>query len=109
MPPILEGKEVDQKLGSVGALTVDVQPNGHIDLAMNLSVSKEIIPGLSVFHSSQSGAQVKLATLAAAQAAKSDNKIIKYIADVLAKLDAGDEVHPELVALADAHAEEVKA
>jgi hypothetical protein len=100
---MLEGKEVDVKLGDVGSLTVDVQANGHLDIAANLDFKKEVLPGLEVFHKSSTGTAVKLVTLVSAQAAKSNSKILKLIAGALAKLDAGEEVHADVVAALEAH------
>lgn len=103
MPPILEGKELEGKIGDAGSYSLDVQANGHVDAVVSLSIAKELIPGVNANLSLNGGFQIKIGTLVAAQAAKSDNKILKLIAGALAKLDAGEEVHADVVAALAQH------
>ncbi len=104
---MLNGKELEGAIPGFGNYSLDVTDKGHVDAVISGSLSKELIPGVNVNLSVSGGFGVKVGTLVAAQAAKSDNKILKLLAGVLAKLDAGDEVHPEVVAALEKHADPV--
>jgi hypothetical protein len=100
---MLDGKELEGKIGEVGSYSLDVTDKGHVDAALSLAISKDLIPGVSVNANVSGGFQVKVATLVAAQAAKSDNKLLKLLAGALAKLDAGEEVHADVQAALEQH------
>ena len=103
MAPMLEGKELEGKIGEVGNYYIDVDARGRAKMHVDASLDKELIPGVTAKLSLNGDVEVRTATLVAAQAAKSDNKILKYIAKALAAIDDGEEMHPELVAALETH------
>ncbi len=106
---MLEGKELEGKIGQDGSYSVDVSEKGVVLATVAFNVDKEVTPGLKVALTVSGNMEMKAATLVAAQAAKSNNKILQFIAKQLAKIDSGEEVHADLVAMADAHAAEESA
>lgn len=97
---MLEGKEVEGKIGEIGSYSVDVQADADILADVSLSIDKELTPGVKVKLTLTGGAEIDAVALLAAQAAKSDNAILKFLAEQAAKLKAGQEVHPDVVAAA---------
>ena len=104
---MLEGNELEGKIGENGSYSVDVAANGRVDAKVNFALQKEIVPGLDVALTVDGNIKMRTSTLVAAQAAKSDNKILQYVAKLLATIDDGEETHPELVAALEAHASPV--
>ncbi len=107
---LLEGKEVEGKIGEDGSYSVDVNEKGVVLATVSFAVDKEITEGLKVKANVSGEIEMRAATLVAAQAAKSDNKILKYIAKLLKAVDDGEEAHPEVLASMETHyGEEEKA
>lgn len=103
MAPMLEGKEVEGKIGDVGSYYVDVDAKGRAQMHIEAGLDKEIIPGLKAKLQLNGDVELRTATLVAAQAAKSNNKVLQYIAKLLAAIDDGEEVHPDVVAALEMH------
>lgn len=105
--PMLEGKELDIKLGNVGSAFVDVSADGAVAIGVSLDVKESVLDGIDFVHKSETSAKVSVVKIVVAQAAKSDSKILKLLAAALAKLDKEEELHPEVVAALEAHVQPV--
>jgi hypothetical protein len=101
--PVLEGKELEGKIGDVGSYYIDVDAKGRAQMHIDASVNKEFIPGVKAKLELNGDVEIRTAVLVAAQAAKSSNKILQYVAKLLAAIDDGEEVHPEVVAALEMH------
>lgn len=97
---MLEGKELEGKLGDVGNYSVDVDVHGKVAVALDIGIDKEVAPGVKAHVKAEAGVELDVADLLLAQAAKSDNKVLKFLAEQAAKLKAGEEVHPDVAAAA---------
>lgn len=100
---LLEGKELEGKIGEAGSYYIDVAANGKVDMHVEASVDKEFIPGVKAKLSLNGDIEVRTATLVAAQAAKSDNKILQYIAKLLADIEDGQEAPAAVMAAMEEH------
>lgn len=105
---MFEGKEVDQKIGSVGSVGVDVRPDLIVvaDIALGDAKSLDLltkVPGaLTLEYEVKATGKLKgdIIAVALAELGSVDNAIVKVLVAELQKWRAGQEIHPEIAAAA---------
>lgn len=108
---MLEGKEFETNLGNVGTAYVDVKPDASAEMGASIDLEKELTKGVKVKLKVEALAEVDAIDLLVAQASKSSNSVLKFLAEQALKLrDQGEaEVHPAIMAAAGAAVPEQKA
>ncbi len=109
---MLEGKEIDKKIGNLGSVTVDVDGNmpnlGKTQAVLNLGIDEDVLKDLpGVLHAKASvsvALDVDPVLIAVNYLGKSSSSIAKFLASELASLRAGADPHPAVAAAAaEAH------
>lgn len=94
--------EVDEKIGDLGHVKVDITPELKIDAELGLTVEKDLLPkvpgGLKVKANINLEIDGDPAAIGLFYLGQSNSPPIKWIAEQLAKLKAGAEVHPAIAA-----------
>jgi len=94
--------EVDEKLGELGKVVVDITPELKIDAGVELALDKDLLPSVP------GGLKAKVALSLEIDAdpiavglhflGQSSNGAMKWVADELSKVKAGQEAHPAVAA-----------
>ncbi len=112
-PEMLEGKEVEGKIGDIGSYYGDITPDIKLDAGAELAFEKDMLAalpgGLKVKASLNFQVEGDPVAIALMEIGKSSNPIMKFLGEQLSKLRAGEEVHPAVVAAASPAADQAAA
>lgn len=98
--------EVDEKIGNVGSVKVDIRPNLTVKAAADIGFDKDLIAAVPGALKMRAAVVLEVDSdplaLAAYGLGKVDNPIVKFLADQLAKFRAGQPVDAAVMAAAQA-------
>lgn len=108
---VFDGKEIEGKLGDVVSYGLDITGDVHVvgDAALNLDFKKDLVADMPGALEVEAVGSVQLKLRAdpvvlALPQLKKLGKVGEFLADQIAKLRAGTEVHPVVLAAAEEHA-----